>query len=109
MSDHGTDLATTGHGDEPQFPLPPHHARRSDTDPRAAKAAERQVAIMFGLSAVLTIAFVVVYFAFPPNQFVDLGPAGVVQTSSSPLPISRRLSRRAGGAGRSGGRSRTKA
>jgi ubiquinol-cytochrome c reductase iron-sulfur subunit len=82
MSDHGTDLATTGHGDEPQFPLPPHHARRSDTDPRAAKAAERQVAIMFGLSAVLTIAFVVVYFAFPPNQFVDLGPAGVVQTSN---------------------------
>ena len=82
MSDHGTDLATTEHGDEPKFPLPPHHARLTDTDPRAAKAAERQVSLMFGLSAVLTIVFVVVYFAFPPNQFVDLGPFGVVQTSN---------------------------
>jgi len=87
MSDHGTDLATTEHGDEPQFPLPPHHARLSDTDPRAAKAAEMQVAIMFGLSAVLTIAFVVVYFAFPTNHFLDLGPFGVVQTSNFLLGI----------------------
>jgi len=87
MSDHGTDLATTEHGDEPLFPLPPHHARLTDTDPRAARAAERQVSIMFGLSAVLTIAFVVVYFAFPPNQYLDLGPFGVVQTSNFLLGI----------------------
>jgi ubiquinol-cytochrome c reductase iron-sulfur subunit len=77
-----TDVVATGHGDEPQFPLPPHRHRLTDTDPRAARRAERQVATMFGLSALLTIAFVVVYVQVPVDQYVNLGPFGIVQLSN---------------------------
>ena len=87
MSDHGTDLATAEHGDQPQFPMPPHHKRLTDTEPRAAKAAARQVSIMFGLSAVLTILFVVAYFAIPTNEFVQLGPVGTFQLSNLVLGL----------------------
>jgi ubiquinol-cytochrome c reductase iron-sulfur subunit len=47
--------------------LPPHRLRLADTDPKAAKRAERQVAILFGLSVVGTLIFLVAYFA------IDLG------------------------------------
>jgi len=53
-----SDAARLAH-DESQ--LPAHRPRRTDYDPRAAKRAERQVAIMFGLSAVFTILFVVAF------------------------------------------------
>jgi ubiquinol-cytochrome c reductase iron-sulfur subunit len=45
--------------------LPAHRPRLTDTDPRASQRAERQVAIMFGLSAVATVAFCVAFIAFP--------------------------------------------
>ncbi len=45
--------------------LPAHRFRTTDTDPQAAKRAERQVATIFGLSALGSILFVVAYFAFP--------------------------------------------
>jgi len=45
--------------------LPPHELRRTDTDPRVARRAERQVALMFAGSALSTIAFVVAFFAVP--------------------------------------------
>ena len=55
--------------------LPHHRPRRADVDPKAAKRAERQVAALFGLSILGTIATLVVYFAaedqwlvFSPNQ-----------------------------------------
>ena len=44
--------------------LPPHVWRPTDVDPRAEKRAERQVAALFGLSALCTVLFVVSYFAF---------------------------------------------
>ena len=44
--------------------LPEHQWRPTDVDPRAEKRAERQVAALFGLSAICTILFVVSYFAF---------------------------------------------
>jgi ubiquinol-cytochrome c reductase iron-sulfur subunit len=47
--------------------LPPHRLRLADTDPKAAKRAERQVAILFGASVVGTLSFLVAYFA------IDLG------------------------------------
>jgi ubiquinol-cytochrome c reductase iron-sulfur subunit len=47
--------------------LPPHQHRRADSDPRAAQRAERQVATMFGLSALSTIAFVVCYATIEPD------------------------------------------
>ena len=43
--------------------LPPHVHRLADTDPRAAKRAERQVAAMFTLSILGTLLFLVSYFA----------------------------------------------
>ena len=38
--------------------LPEHVQRKTDVDPRAAKKAERQVSILFALSAVGTILFI---------------------------------------------------
>lgn len=44
--------------------LPEHHWRPTDVDPKAEKRAERQVATLFGLSALCTILLIVSYFAF---------------------------------------------
>ncbi len=43
--------------------LPAHVHRMADTDPRAAKRAERQVAAMFTVSILATLVFLVAYFA----------------------------------------------
>jgi ubiquinol-cytochrome c reductase iron-sulfur subunit len=48
---------------DPGFPEAP--ARLTDTDPKAERRAERQVAGMFGLASVLVIAFLVFYVIFP--------------------------------------------
>lgn len=50
--------------------LPDHRERLADADPVAAKRAERQVAVLFGLSAVGTIGFLLAYFLVPPGQSV---------------------------------------
>lgn len=42
--------------------LPAHTWRPTDVDPKAERRAERQVATLFGLSAVCTVLFVVSYF-----------------------------------------------
>lgn len=44
--------------------LPEHAWRPTDVDPQAEKRAERQVAMLFGLSAVCTFLFLVSYFTF---------------------------------------------
>ncbi|HEX6329375.1 MAG TPA: Rieske 2Fe-2S domain-containing protein [Jiangellaceae bacterium] len=62
----GTELERRRVGDpipDPGFPEPT--ARLTDTDPKAERRAERQVAGMFGLAAVLVIAFLVFYVIFP--------------------------------------------
>lgn len=67
-----------GHGlpalppDEPiQNPgLPVHTWRPTDVDPALEKRAERQVATLFGLSAVCAVLFVVAYFNVDENQTV---------------------------------------
>jgi ubiquinol-cytochrome c reductase iron-sulfur subunit len=46
---------------------PEHRLRMSDTDPAANKRAERQVVILFTLSVLGTIGFIVAYFAVPPG------------------------------------------
>lgn len=43
--------------------LPPHQMRLTDVDPKQERRVERQVAMMFGLAALLSIAFCVAYFA----------------------------------------------
>lgn len=50
--------------------LPPHVPRQADHDESAAKRAERQVAVMFGLSIVSTVAFLVAYFAVDQRSTV---------------------------------------
>ena len=50
--------------------LPAHVHRRADTDPKAAAKAERQVAILFLLSALSTILFIYAYFFISTETFV---------------------------------------
>ena len=61
--------------------LPPHQPRVTDTDPVADKRAERQVAAMFGLASLMSILFVVSYFAFDigeePDLFLGLGASNL--------------------------------
>jgi len=56
--------------------IPPHVHRKADTDSIAAKKAERQVAILFTLSALGTILFIVSYVAIPENIFVFIPVMG---------------------------------
>ncbi|EFJ39155.1 hypothetical protein VOLCADRAFT_101300, partial [Volvox carteri f. nagariensis] len=67
---HSGTVATAGQNEVEKFQdpgLPPHRLRLADTDPVAAKRAERQVAILFGTSVIGTLVFLVAYFA------IDLG------------------------------------
>jgi ubiquinol-cytochrome c reductase iron-sulfur subunit len=61
--------------------LPPHTWRPTDVDPRAERRAERQVALLFGLSALCTLAFLVAYFALSIGEggdtFLGLGASTV--------------------------------
>ena len=49
---------------------PEHRPRRSDVDPAANKRAERQVVLLFAISVLGTIGFLVAYFAVPPGETV---------------------------------------
>ena len=50
--------------------LPAHVLRRADTDPKAAKKAERQVAILFLLSAAGTVLLIASYIFIPQDVFI---------------------------------------
>jgi ubiquinol-cytochrome c reductase iron-sulfur subunit len=50
--------------------LPEHHWRPTDVDPKAEKRAERQVATLFGLSAICTVLFVVAYFSVDKDDTI---------------------------------------
>lgn len=50
--------------------LPPHRDRVTDRHPAAARAAVRRVAMLFGLSVLGSIGFVVAYFATPADGTV---------------------------------------
>ena len=47
--------------------LPPHRPRRADVDPKAARRASVQVVSLFTISALASLAFLVIYFAMDPN------------------------------------------
>jgi ubiquinol-cytochrome c reductase iron-sulfur subunit len=54
--------------------LPAHRPRMGDVDPKAAKRAERQVATLFGLSAIGTLVTLVFYFSVKfdtPMSFME--------------------------------------
>ena len=61
-----------GQGPIPDPGLPEHEPRPTDVDPAFERRAERQVAGMFILAALMIIGFTVSYFAFSP------GPGGEV-------------------------------
>ena len=52
--------------------LPAHVHRKADSDPKAAKAAEKQVAILFLLSAIGTVVLIGSYIFVKSNKFVYL-------------------------------------
>ena len=52
--------------------LPEHVHRKADTDPIAAKRAERQIAIFFTLSALGTILFIFTFVKMPLDRFIFL-------------------------------------
>ena len=56
--------------------LPEHIHRKADTDPAAADKAERQVAILFVLSAIGTVIFIFSYIKIPKNRFIFLPVLG---------------------------------
>ena len=65
-----TDVVQAGDGTRNRFEnpgLPAHPYRMADTDPKAAKRAERQVAALFLVSIVGTVIFIASYFAFDPD------------------------------------------
>lgn len=56
--------------------LPEHVHRKTDTDPAAANRAERQVATMFGISALGTILLIVSYIFIPQDAFIFIPVMG---------------------------------
>jgi ubiquinol-cytochrome c reductase iron-sulfur subunit len=93
---HSDELAHSDHGDghgamdlhadpfaDPG--LPAHQPRLTDIDEKAAKRSERQVALLFVLSAVAAIGFCVAYTQIPVNQIVDFFPLGQVGASNLAL------------------------
>jgi len=71
----------------PKSELPVHVLRRADVDPIAAARAERQVAIMFLLSAVFTVLAVVSFFAIPVDLYIRVPGPGVTSASNFALGI----------------------
>jgi ubiquinol-cytochrome c reductase iron-sulfur subunit len=62
----------------PEYAPVEHVLRRTDIDERAAKRAERQVAIMFALSALLIVLFCVAFVAIDKDAYVNLPVLGEV-------------------------------
>ncbi|MFJ6213865.1 Rieske 2Fe-2S domain-containing protein [Streptomyces sp. NPDC092296] len=67
--------------------LPPHEVRRTDIDERAAKRAERQVALLFTVSMLATAAFIASYVSFSPHKIVFVWPFGHVSILNFALGI----------------------
>ena len=67
--------------------LPAHKPRRTDVDPKAARRAERQVALMFLGSALMTVLFVVAFVAIPVEESVYIWGFGTVNASNIALGV----------------------
>jgi ubiquinol-cytochrome c reductase iron-sulfur subunit len=63
----------------------PHTPRLTDTDPKAARRAERQVATMFLLSMLFVVLFVVAFVAIDAQAMVYIPVFGVVGASNIAL------------------------
>jgi len=67
--------------------LPPHVPRRADTDPRAAKRAERQVGLLFIASSLATVGFIVAFVFISTEDLLDLPFFGNVSASNFALGL----------------------
>ncbi|MFZ9702236.1 MAG: Rieske 2Fe-2S domain-containing protein [Candidatus Nanopelagicales bacterium] len=65
-----------------------HYLRRTDTDPKAAKRAERQVATMFALSGFFTLVFLVSFVAIPREKKIAVNLIGVTSAQNLVLGVS---------------------
>ncbi len=74
-SEHGSAPARLGHSPVADVP---HRPRVTDTDPKAARRAERQVAFMFVLAMLLFIAFVASFVLIDPQAVVYIPVFGAV-------------------------------
>jgi ubiquinol-cytochrome c reductase iron-sulfur subunit len=72
--------------------LPPHVLRSADLDEAAARRAERQVATLFGISMVATVAFLVAYFAIDQNVNQFIPGIGLANVSNVVLGVTLALS-----------------
>ena len=83
--------ANPEHGEPKPGYLPvadiPHKPRVTDTDPKAARRAERQVASMFALSMLFVVLFVVAYVSIDVYQTVYVPVLGVVGASNLALGL----------------------
>jgi len=77
----------TAYGPQPAAGVT-HYIRQTDIDPRAARRAERQVALMFGLSALATVGFLVAYIALPASALVTIPFFGRTSASNLALGVS---------------------
>ena len=66
----------------------PHHPRRTDVDPKAARRAERQVAAMFGAAALLFLVALVAYIVIPVDAGINIPLAGPVGALNLALGLS---------------------
>ncbi|HEV2633935.1 MAG TPA: Rieske 2Fe-2S domain-containing protein [Actinocrinis sp.] len=67
--------------------LPEHRPRLTDIDERAARRSERQVSLLFVVSALAAIGFCVAYTQIPNNKIVDFFPLGQVGASNLVLGL----------------------
>ncbi len=65
-----------------------HYLRRTDTDPRAAKRAERQVAALFGSSSLFTLIFLVSFVAIPRELKISVPFIGITSAQNLVLGVS---------------------
>jgi ubiquinol-cytochrome c reductase iron-sulfur subunit len=71
--------------------LPEHKPRRADTDPRAAKRAERQVGFLFLGSGLASALFLVFYFATPIDDVIRFPGFGYTNASNLLLGVTMGL------------------
>lgn len=87
----GTGVTTTGGSQLRPGEFPPadvtHHLRRTDTDPRAAKRAVRQVTAMFTLSVLLVVAFIVAFVLIPRDEVIAIPFIGPVSALNAALGV----------------------
>ncbi|POX52906.1 ubiquinol-cytochrome C reductase [Streptomyces sp. Ru71] len=67
--------------------LPPHEHRIQDIDERAAKRSERVVALLFTVSMLATIGFIVAYVAIPTDKSIFVFPIGHISAMNFALGL----------------------